>query len=197
MTAYQQTMKRELSAAEARRDASAADVKKLQALTAQLGAAAKGPNKSLQDEVARLEGRVKGRQDLLDRLKGSGIGNTEGYAKFLEALARQHEDGLWLTRITIGDGGGNFSLQGRVLRPELLSTYIQMLSREDALRGRSIGEMKVAEKVEKGSADAAKKEGANASGEPRYVEFTLASAPAPAPAAAQVPGAAVEGGITR
>ncbi len=116
-------------------------------------------------------------QQLLERLKGTGIGNTEGHAKFLEALARQHAEGVWLTQISVGDGGDDFTLKGRMLRPELLGQYIDLLNREEALRGKAIGQMDLARKTEEPAKHPEKDpKGPERSDETRFVEFSIASA---------------------
>jgi Tfp pilus assembly protein PilN len=183
---YQQYAERQLAMAVAQRDSANAKSKELQARVTEIGAAAgRAPNKALQDEIARAEATAKNWQELLSRLNGTGIGNTEGHAKFLEALARQHAEGVWLTHIIAGDaGGGEFALEGRVVRPDLLAGYIQMLNREDALRGKAIGQLSVSEKTE-AAAPAAQPGGIAKQGskgpkdresEVRYVEFSIGSA---------------------
>jgi Tfp pilus assembly protein PilN len=175
---YDQYAKRQLAGLEAQRAARDSQAKELQARVARLGAA-RAPDKALADDVARTEAQVRNWQQVLDRLHGTGIGNTEGHAKFLEALARQHADGVWLTEITVGESGDDFVLKGRMLRPELLGHYIDLLNREEALRGRAIGQMDVAQKPEtvKAPEGAAKQAKQEAGGGPaRFVEFSIASA---------------------
>ncbi|MFH1045194.1 MAG: hypothetical protein V1796_09195 [Pseudomonadota bacterium] len=144
MLGVHQVAKRDLARAEALRNNADSRVIELRAQLASAGSQSRrDADKALLDEIARVETRVKGWQELLERLRGAGIGNTEGHAGFLEALAREHADGVWLTGVAIGGAAGGFSIQGRVLRPELLPGYIQLLSGEEALRGRRIGDMKI------------------------------------------------------
>ena len=104
------------------------------------------PSKALQQELVRVEARLQVRGELLDRLRGGAIGSTEGFSGYLGALARQRADGVWLTGVTIGAGGGEFAVRGRALAADRLPTYIGMLNREQALRGKSIGEMKLVQR---------------------------------------------------
>ena len=144
MLGYHQLERRSLAQAEALRDKADTRVTELRAQLAVAGSQSRrDADKALLDEIARLDARVKGWQDLLERLRGAGIGNTEGHAGFIEALAREHADGVWLTGVAIGGAAGGFSIQGRALRPELLPGYLQLLSREAALRGKRIGDMKI------------------------------------------------------
>jgi len=184
MLGFHQFERRSLAQAEALRDKADTRVTELRAQLAAAGSQSRrDADKMLGDEIARVDARVKGWQDLLDRLRGAGIGNTEGHAGFIEALAREHADGVWLTGVAIGGAAGGFSIQGRALRPELLPGYLQLLSREAALRGKRIGDMKIVQSSQDlsrpgaGNATAATKQGsANTAGGVRrqdYVEFSI------------------------
>lgn len=184
MLGYHQLVRRDLAQAEALRVSADSRATELRAQLASTGSQSRrDADKALLDEIARVDARVKGWQELLERLRGAGIGNTEGHAGFLEALAREHADGVWLTGVAIGGAAGGFGIQGRALRPELLPGYIQLLSREEALRGRRIGDMKIIQRRQDpsrtgpASADAAPKQGSEPSPrEPRrqdYVEFSI------------------------
>jgi hypothetical protein len=143
-----------------------------------------GPSKALLDEVSSTEARVKARQSLIEALKGGGIGSAEGFSKYLAALARQRAEGVWLTGIKVGGAGADFTLQGRVLRADLLPGYIRLLNGEQALRGKQIGQMSLLEKEQEAAAPApAAAASSGAKGDrvarerarTRYVEFTLGS----------------------
>jgi hypothetical protein len=178
MAAYQQLARRDLAAAEAQSDAAATQLKALQAQASKSGASTQQvASKVLLDELARAEASVKTREQILERLGGAGVGDTQGHAKALEALARQHAEGVWLTGITLGEAGGGFVLQGKATRADLLPVYMQMLGREDALRGKAIGALKISEKTEaaaKAPADAPAQsaKGAEPAGV-RIVEFSI------------------------
>jgi hypothetical protein len=180
---YHELAERQLAEAEAQRDRIAAQLKQLHTSLGQLAPAKeRAPNKALLEQIAGAEITAGNWQQLLERLKGTGIGNTEGHARFLEALARQHADGVWLTSIAVSEAG-DFALQGRVVRPELLSGYIQLLNREETLRGRAIGQLNIAEKKEAAAGtqtDGASKDGKASPGgraaAVRFVEFSIGSA---------------------
>ncbi len=103
-------------------------------------------SKAMQDQVARAEAQLTGRQELFDWLQSGQLGNREGYAKFLTAFAHQHLDGVWLTSIELSGGQADFTIKGRALRADLLPVYIKMLRNEEVLRGRSIGTLALREK---------------------------------------------------
>ena len=117
-------------------------------------------SKTLADQVARAEALLGGGQELIDWLRGGAAGNSEGYAKFLSALARQHLDGVWLSAIEISGAKNEFVLKGRALRADLVPGYIKLLRNEDAFRGKSIGtlvlhEIEIDEKGEQKAASGA------------------------------------------
>jgi len=132
--------------------------------------AKRGPSKVLVDEATRLEAQLKAQEALLDSLDNGGLGNTKGFSHYLAALARQTVPGVWLTGFAANGSDGPLAIRGRLLRPELLPSYIRMLNREDALRGHGFTEVRLAAPEAKAAPIAGKGgHGANA----RYVEFTL------------------------
>ena len=195
MLGMQQVARKDLAQAEALRDNADTRVIALRAQVASMGSQSRrDSDKALTDDIARVDARVKNWQELLGRLHGAGIGNTEGHAGFLEALAREHADGVWLTNVAIGGASGGFSIKGKVLRPDLLPGYLQSLSREKTLRGRAIGDMKIVQQRPDPAAGAqraaaaapAPAAGAEAAQRqaprpPEYVEFSIGTdAPAEA-----------------
>ena len=89
------------------------------------------PSKLLDSELRRVSDKLDERIQIIDVLSGGSFGNTDGFSKQFEALARQHVDGSWLTIINIGDGGVFVSLKGMTHAPELVPIYLQRLLTED------------------------------------------------------------------
>ena len=136
------------------------------------------PSIELRQEMVVAEARVQTRRELLEKLRGGAIGSSEGFSKYLGALARQRTDGVWLTGVTIGAAGAEFTLRGRALAAEKLPEYMGMLNREQALRGKPIGEMKLLQKQQEiplapGAANA----GAAATGATKAGSATAADRP--------------------
>lgn len=178
------------------RSASAAQLKQLRDQVVELAKApAKTSSKAMAEQVERAENLLEGRQELVVRLQRGDIGNRDGYAKFLTALARQRVDGVWLTRIEIGPGS-DFSIEGRTLRADLIPGYIKLLSKEEAFKGKSIGALAMHEREidppgarkaqdAQAAATAARREAAARETRPagiRVVEFALGTAAAAAAA---------------
>ena len=129
-------------------------------------------NQLLQDEVQRLEKQVAEQNELIETLKSGGLGNTTGYSEYMRAFSRQVVPGLWLTGFNVAGDAAQLSLSGGVVNPELLPAYIQRLSRERVMRGKTFSTLQMQQnKVEAATGQA------SASATRRYVEFTLHSSP--------------------
>jgi hypothetical protein len=134
------------------------------------------PDQSLEARLAQAEVRLTAMTKVAAIVDRGSLGNTQGYAEYLRALARQGGQGLWLTGVTIARGGNDLGVQGRALDAALVPGYIARLGSERVMRGKSIGNLviRTAEPV-KGPAvaDAAL---------PPFVEFQFQSTPVAAPA---------------
>lgn len=176
--------------------------KQLQAQSEQVGRQTRefspqGASKLLEEEVARAAARLKQREELLSVLRTGGLGNTEGFARYLAALARQSTPGVWLTGFTIGGDESVLLLNGRVLHSDLVPAYLRALNKEEVMRGRRVAEMRLTAREEKpdpaAAAPAATVPGAVPATAPkppaapmRYVEFSISAVrgnAVPAPAA--------------
>ena len=153
--------------------------------------APRGRSSVLESEVARLETEVKTGRSVISALGTGELGNTAGFSEFFAAFGRKAMSGVWLTGFSVGDGGNDLQVRGRVLHPDLVPAYLRALTGEPVMRGRQVTELKLAAK----QADAAPPPGAAAGARPaapeRFVEFSLAAqvrAPETAkPAAAPAP----------
>jgi len=119
---------------------------------------------ALNDELSALEAQAGLQENILQTLKSGAIGNTRGYSGYLDAFARQSMPGLWLTGFNIEGDGAQISLLGAVTRPRLLPDYIQRMSREPVMQGKTFESLRMQQPL--------------AEGKPvqSYVEFSLHSA---------------------
>jgi Tfp pilus assembly protein PilN len=137
-------------------------------------------DEQLNADIARLEPELKQARESLEALKGGAMGTQGGFAEYLRAFSRQSLNGLWLTGLTIG--GGEIEIQGRTLSADLVPNYIQRLSKEKVLAGRSFARLEMTqppaepETAKKG--DDNDKEAQKAARRPRFLEFSLATAEA-------------------
>jgi hypothetical protein len=103
------------------------------------------------------------------------LGNTQGYAEYFRAMARQSADGLWLTAVSVGGAGRDIGVQGRALDPAMVPGFLSRLRSEPVLQGKAIGSLQI------GEAQALKQagpDGKESSVAAPYVEFSLQSVPA-------------------
>ncbi|BBI98653.1 hypothetical protein FGKAn22_03460 [Ferrigenium kumadai] len=127
--------------------------------------------KQLQDEVQQMEKHVADQSDLIETLKSGAVGNTTGYSEYLRAFARQVVPGVWLTGFTLIGDASQISLKGGAVSPESLPVYIQRLSKERIMQGKTFATLQMQQPKTDGGA------GAVSHGASRYVEFVLHSAP--------------------
>jgi hypothetical protein len=143
MAGYEAWLANQSRAARAELAAVSARLKQAQDEVSRLARPAPGKGAALEAAIARTQADMKARELLLARLKGEGLGNTRGFSDYMAALARQRVDGVWITGLTVFDGGSEFSIRGGVSRPDILPEYIRRLNREEALRGRQIAEFRM------------------------------------------------------
>lgn len=125
---------------------------------------------------AELENRIKQAQAELktltqaqQALTQSGLLDRNGFSPYFKALARQIVEGLWLTQFSVA--GGEMQISGRTLKPELVPLYIRRLGTEPVMQGRRFSQLEM-RAPEAGEATP-EKPGSS----PRYIEFSLQSAP--------------------
>ena len=81
----------------------------------------------------------------------------------MRAFAREAINGLWLTGFDLTGDGAQMIMSGGVLSPDLLPAYVQKLSQEKIMRGKSFSALQMQQPK-------------SASGKAvHYVEFTLQS----------------------
>lgn len=89
----------------------------------------------LEAQVKRAEAEVTARTRALELLRAGAAGHTTGFADRLEALARQHVDGVWIDRMALSGATGAMSLGGATFDANLVPRYLQNLAHEPVLAG--------------------------------------------------------------
>lgn len=105
-------------------------------------------SKLLENEIARLSRELAKRREIQDLLSTSALGNSAGLSAYMESLARQHVQGLWLTKISVANGGKILALQGRTQASELVPAYLERLAVEPAMNGMSFNMMELMRPIE-------------------------------------------------
>ena len=154
--------------------------KRLEVATAEFAPRTK--DASLEAELAEAQNERDALRRVADVIQRGDLGNTQGYAEYFRALARQGVDGLWLTGVSITGAGMDIGVRGRALDAALVPGYLARLRNERILQGKPVASMQI------GQAATVKVRGADgkdADAPAPYVEFSLQSAAA----AAAAPGA--------
>jgi cell division protein FtsL len=144
--------------------------KRLEAAAAEFAPRTK--DSRLEAELAEAQLEHDALQRVADVIRRGDLGNTEGYAEYFRALARQSVDGLWLTGVTITGAGTEIAVRGRALDPALVPGYLARLRNERVLQGKPVGGMQI------GQAATVKVRGADGKetdAPAPYVEFSLQS----------------------
>lgn len=130
-------------------------------------------DKTLEEAITQATARLEASQQILGFVQKGQLANDASYAAVMRALANRAMPGVWLTGLTLGDGGHELEIMGRALAPELLPAYIRSLGQESALAGKSLGSMTL--RAPSSSVPAGNAKADEATG---YVSFSLGSAEA-------------------
>jgi Tfp pilus assembly protein PilN len=87
------------------------------------------------EEIARLEADIQGKERIYSLLKHGDLGNTDGFSVYLAAFARQRVEGLRLTSIALVGRAEQLSLQGKTTDRDNVMRYLARLSSEKSLQG--------------------------------------------------------------
>jgi cell division protein FtsL len=153
--------------------------KRLAAATAEF--APRTRDARLEAELAEAQAEHDALQRVADVIRRGDLGNTEGYAEYFRALARQSVDGLWLTGVTITGAGTDIGVRGRALDPALVPGYLARLRNERVLQGKPVGSMQIGQA---GTVKVRDADGKESDAPAPFVEFSLQTATAAASASA-------------
>ncbi|MGJ7918708.1 hypothetical protein ACI48D_24965 [Massilia sp. LXY-6] len=167
---------------QAQADQGAAQLERTQKRLASVSAefAPRKEDPQLAEELSRAQDELLGLKEVAGVIERGELGNTEGYAEYFRALARQSVDGLWLTGVSIAGAGLDLGVRGRALDPALVPGFLGRLRNERVMQGKPVGSLQI------GEAAALKvvRDGKESSAPAPYVEFSLQSTPQAKPGAA-------------
>jgi hypothetical protein len=144
---------------------------RLVSVTAEFAPRQKDP--AVDAELAETESQLAALREVSGVLQRGELGNTQGYAEYFRALARQHVDGLWLTGVSIVGAGVDIGVRGRALDPQRVPGYLNRLTSEPVMRGKGFGSLQIGQ----GAAGTRIEDGKTVAAPAPYVEFSLLSAP--------------------
>jgi hypothetical protein len=100
-------------------------------------------NPALAEQLARTELLLKSLREADAVLHNGRLGNTDGYAEYFRALARQNVGGLWLTGVSIVGAGHDIGVQGRAMQATLIPNYVARLNAEKIMRGKTFASLRI------------------------------------------------------
>ncbi len=154
------------------RDSDAARLARKQARQAAVNAefAPRSKSTELETRIQEAEAQLAALRHVSGVLERGELGNTNGFAGYFKAFARQSVPGLWLTGVTVA--GNDIGIKGRTTDPAQVPGYINRLTQEPLLQGKSFASLRIgqAEPVQSLGTD-----GKPVRSPAPYVEFSLQS----------------------
>ena len=136
---------------------------------------------ALQAELDSARVMLGVRKEVVGLLDAGKLGNTNGFSGVFNGFSRQASSDLWLSGFSIGQGGLEIELRGKLFDAGKLPLYVQRLSQDPAFQGRRFAALTI-DTVEPpvdaktdGSAVSAKAAQPAPLKLPRHVEFVLRS----------------------
>ncbi len=121
-----------------------------QDLNAMTAAQMAGADASLEAELKSLLQELDLRENILGLVSGGGAGDVNGFSAQIRSLARQHADGVWLTRVQVQAPAARTTLEGRAINPDFVPVYLRRLSGEPALAGQRFDRFEIERAQEHG-----------------------------------------------
>lgn len=87
-------------------------------------------------QIEQLENKEAMQEAMLEAGQHDKSHQGQSYAALLKAFARQSQDGLWITALSIDQDAQHLSISGRTMDPDLVPAYIARLRKEKALQGK-------------------------------------------------------------
>lgn len=129
------SLKREIEAKQAAMDQGQAAIAQVLAVLPRSQAA------QVQRELDELRAELARRERIYVLINQQDVGNSDGFAGQLYALARQHQPQLALQSFALQRGGQAVDLQGEALSAEAVPQYIQRLQYEPAFERAVFGRL--------------------------------------------------------
>jgi len=129
---------------------------------------------TLDAQIAQADTQLAAMRHISGALSRGELGDTSGFAGYFKALARQSAQGLWLTGVTVGAGGAQIGIKGRTVDPAMVPGYLNRLTHEPLMQGKSFASLQIGEAAPLQVQDA---DGKPATRPAPYIEFSLQSVP--------------------
>ncbi len=93
--------------------------------------------------ISELTNELRAQRKLSRYFATDVPGDAPVFSEYLDALARRHQQGMWLTDIEILAGGEQLRLGGSALNPKTVPDFLRALSAELAYAGRTFSSLLV------------------------------------------------------
>ena len=131
-------------------------------------------NREIEARIAEAETQLAALRNISRVIERGELGDTSGYAGYFKALARQGVPGLWLTGVSVSGAGQDIGIKGRATDPASLPGYLNRLTQEPLMRGKSFTSLQIGQAAPLTSTAA---DGKQSTSPAPYVEFSLQSVP--------------------
>jgi hypothetical protein len=119
-----------------------------QQLQTQIAAASQSQGAALaelRETLSNVQRQRQGRARLLQVLARADTGDRQGFSEVLLGLARQHEEGITLSRIAVRERGADFLMSGSVKQASAIPDFLLRLGGESAFSDMAFGKVKFTE----------------------------------------------------
>lgn len=101
------------------------------------------PDKNLVDRVNKKTKLLKKKQKVIEYLYRDSISEGESFTDLVGQLSEQKVEGVWLSKIEVLNKGKDIQLYGYAKYPDMVSSYLEMLSNKEAYRGRGFKQIEI------------------------------------------------------
>lgn len=93
------------------------------------------PDPELKAEVESLRQMQAHQELLVNAVAGYESASEQGFSPYLTDLARHHVKGMWLSQISLADGGARIQLKGETTDPVFVPAFLKQLSQGESFKG--------------------------------------------------------------
>lgn len=97
----------------------------------------------LETQIAELQQQIRRREELRSIISGRDLGNSDGFAHYLEAMARQTLPDVALTQIRLLRGGSYVEFDGHTRKAEAVPEYLDRLRSEESFNAVKFGVLSI------------------------------------------------------
>lgn len=117
--------------------------------------AASSPVSAAAAELQRLRDFEAHQRRVHAAILDGGLGNRNGHAEYLRALARQAQPQVWLTGFSVKPESKALEIEGQTLDASALPAYLRRLNTEERFKGRPFAHLNIRQAATDGAAAAA------------------------------------------